>query len=335
MSSQPIAVPDRRRRGFTPIPNWNLPDWSRLLAGAEFPIVMYITSQSDGAVRPRGTEAPYWTPPISTEELADVARCTIRAVQGALDDLVSRKVIERKKGVGGAGFYRYHVPWPTWESLPDRPRQGPIPISGDPEEPEEEPADEPQPTGVVVPVFEKPQRLKGGARPRAKELPAPAGKLRVTADSEIEYTGTICDGVLSLEFKVPRGEQEAGVKRKSFRSTDDNSNNSLERVVDDAKFRAFEQACRRAKLSWSSSDLGAMYKVWCGLSPGDRDAAIQGIVDRAAAGEFSDPRYCPLPQNYLQKRIWERAVRKSAGATKGDIEAQRAFARFAYGRGKS
>ena len=81
MSSQPIPEP-QRRKGFTPFPNDVLMDWPRLLSGnAQVFTVMYIDSETTGAVRARGTDPPYWSRPISTDELAAFARCTVRAMQ--------------------------------------------------------------------------------------------------------------------------------------------------------------------------------------------------------------------------------------------------------------
>jgi hypothetical protein len=305
MASNPLPQP-QRRKGFTPFPNDVLLDWPRLLSGnAQIFTVMYINSETTGAIRARGTEPPYWSRPLSTEELAGFACCTVRAIQLALDELVARKVIERK----GA---RYHIPFETWSRLPDRPPTV-VAISGDAEEPEEDTEAETL-AGQVIPVFSKPQRLRGGARPRPKELPAPAGRLRVTCNSEVEYSGTICDGTLFLEFTVPKGEQEGNGKRNIFQKTESKSNKQhTGTLIDDAGFAQFERAARKVELSFSKSDLVAMLRQWQKLSPGDRDLATQGLLDRGAAGEYSNPTYRPLPQNYLAKRMWERAIRKPAG----------------------
>ena len=92
-----------------------------------------------------------------------------------------------------------------------------VPIS-EAEEPEEETAEDEAERAGALPVFSKPQRLRGGARPRPKELPAAASKLRVTSDSEIEYSGTICDGILFLEFKVPKPDGQARQSEIYFRT---------------------------------------------------------------------------------------------------------------------
>jgi hypothetical protein len=310
MASVTVLQP-QRRKGFTPFPNDVLLDWPRLLSGnAQIFTVMYLNSETTGAVRTRGTEPPYWSRPITTEELAAFACCTTRAIQLALDELAARKVIERKGT-------RYHIRFDTWPRLPDRPATV-VPISADAEEPEED-TDTETLAGQVIPVFSKPQRLRGGARPRPKELPAPAGRLRVTCNSEVEYSGTLCDGTLFLEFTVPKGEQEGNAKRNIFQKTGSKSNKPhTSTLIDDAGFARFERAARKVELSFSKSDLVAMHKQWVKLSADEQAAATQGLLDRAAAGEYSNPTYRPLPQNYLARRMWERAIRKPAGTAGRD-----------------
>jgi hypothetical protein len=320
MASNPLPQP-QRRKGFTPFPNDVLLDWPRLLSGnAQIFTVMYLNSETTGAVRTRGTEPPYWSRPINNEELAGFARCSVRAIQLAVDELVERKVIERKSSFRGA--FRYHIPFDVWPSLPDRPTNV-VPISAESEEPEEESEEESRPTGQVVPVFSKPQRLRGGARPRPKELPGAASKLRVTSNGEIEYMGTLCDGVLSIELNIPKGEDSAKGSHKTFQNRDPKSNKTHVGVVDDRAFAQFERAARKAELSFSKSDLVAMHKQWAKLSAEERATATQGLLDRAAAGEYSNPTYRPLPQNYLAKRMWERAIRKPAGKAEAKMDERR------------
>lgn len=78
-------------------------------------------------------------------------------------------------------------------------------------------------------------------------------------------------------------------------------------VLDD--FSRFTEACNAAELSGSSSDLTAAGFEWRRLNFQQKLDAVQGIRDRVAAGEFSDPGFRPLPQNYLKNRIWQREVR--------------------------
>jgi hypothetical protein len=316
LATQTLPQPERRK-GFTPFPNDVLLDWPRLLSGnAQVFTVMYINSETTGAARARGTSPPYWSRPIATEELAGFARCGVRTIQLALDELISRKVIERKASLHGA--CRYHIPFETWAGLPDRPTNV-VPISGDPEELEAESPDATPDMGQVIAVFSKPQRLRSGLRPRPKELPVAAGKLRVTSDADVEYTGTICAGVLHLDFKIPK---DGRTKGEAQRSISENGSSKYQKtqhgIVDDRHFSEFERTARRVGMSFSKTDLVAMYKEWLKIQTReDQLAAIKGLLDRHEAGEFSDPTFIPLPQNYLRKRTWERAIRKPSGE-KGD-----------------
>lgn len=319
MSTQPIPEP-QRRRGFTPFPNDVLLDWPRLLSGnAQVFTLMYINSETTGAARDPKTKPPYWSRPITIEEFAAFARCSVRAIQLAVNDAVDRKVIERKASFHGAS--RYHIPFETWAKLPDRPTNV-IPIS-EAEEPEENPPEDESKRVGALPVFSKPQRLRGGARPRPKELPAAASKLRVTSDAEIEYTGTVCDGILFLEFKVPKGERVASEKRNIFRSDSDKSNKLNNSVISDPLFSELELAARKAGLSHSPTDLAKAYQQWTKLDAGEQRAAIRGLADRHAAGEFDNATFIPLVQNYLKNKTWHRAVRRPASKADAKLESRR------------
>ena len=321
MSTNPLPQP-QRRKGFTPFPNDVMQDWPRLVSGdAQVFSVMVIVSETVGAVRERGTAPPYWSRPISNDELAGFCRCTVRAIEMALKDLLARKVLLRKRASGG---YAYHVPFETWPDLPDRPPKV-VSISGDDVEDQlddDGPADSLK--GKVMPVFEKPQRVRGGARPRAKELPAAASKLRLTSNEEIEYTAHMCDGQLNIELNITAAEQiKSEAKRNGFRSDGGKSQITKHGDAGDAaRFGEFQQACNVAGLSGSRADIHAAAKQWQLLTPAEQGAAVKGVLDRHKAGEYDNPTYRPLPQNFLARRHWERAVRKPL-ARAGDDDAFR------------
>jgi hypothetical protein len=187
-------------------------DWPRLASGdAQVFSLMYIVQECSWQAKVN------WSRPIRNEELAQFGRCTVRAIEIGINDLVARKVVLRKKSKGG---YSYYVPFETWPELPDRPPKV-VPITGEPEElPDDtEGTDGSTLAGVVLPVYEKPQRLRGGARPRAKELPAPAAKLRLTSNTDVEFTAFMRDGHLDIALTVPRhGENQANGKRNEIRN---------------------------------------------------------------------------------------------------------------------
>lgn len=219
MSAAPLPRPKiERRKGFAPLPNECLWDWSRLVSGdAQVLSILYINAELHPP-RDKGQAPPKWTRAITNEELAAFGRCTVRAIETAFKDLIERKVVTRKKTAQG---FAYAIPFETWPDLPDRPSKV-IPIA-DPEPAEEESEDEAnKPHGQVLQVFTKPQKVRAGGRTRPKELPAAAGKLQFEAQSEIEFDARMCDGVLTIrakseyEAKTGGGKGEGKTKRISL-----------------------------------------------------------------------------------------------------------------------
>lgn len=205
MSAAPLPRPEiERRKGFAPLPNECLWDWSRLVSGdAQVLSILFINAELHPP-REKGQPAPKWTRAITNEELAAFGRCTVRAIETAFKDLIERKVVTRKKTAQG---FAYAIPFETWPELPDRPSKI-IPIA-DPEQAEEESEEEAnKPRGQVLQVFAKPQKVRAGGRTRPKELPAAAGKLQFEAQSEIEFDARMCDGILTIRAK---SEHEANI----------------------------------------------------------------------------------------------------------------------------
>jgi hypothetical protein len=316
VATQAIPQP-QRRKGFTPFPNDVLLDWPRLASGdSQVFTLMYLNSETTGAARAPKTAPPYWSRPITTEELAAFARCSVRAVQLAVEDLAGRKVIERKRASGGA--WLYHIPFDKWPRLPDRPPKVVL-ISGDAEDAEEDTDPDASSTkGQVIPVFDKPQRVRAGARPRPRELPAAAGKLRLTSSSEIEYTASLCDGLLMVDLRVPEGETKANTKRNKFRFDPGKSKKTQETALALAggeSFGVFVGMASSAGLYLPDTDsveLRRMQKFWAALTAADQTACLTGIAKRVDAGEFDDPTFRPFALNYLTKRKWLQPIRAAA-----------------------
>jgi hypothetical protein len=78
-------------------------------------------------------------------------------------------------------------------------------------------------------------------------------------------------------------------------------------VLDD--FVEFWEACEIAVLPASGADVTFARIEWGRLDLEQRLAAVRGLHLRKQCGEFDDPGYRPLPQNYLSKRIWDRPLR--------------------------
>jgi hypothetical protein len=296
MSSAPLPRPEfERRGGFSPLPNECLWDWSRLVSGdAQVLSILYINSELN-PVREKGRAAPLWTRAITEEEFAAFCRCTVRAVQGAFKDLLERKVVLRKKTAGG---YAYQIPFATWPELEDRPAK--VVMMGEAEQAEEESEEEAkQPRGEVTRIFSKPQKVRAGARTRPKALPWPAGKIQLEAETETEFDASMCDGVLTIRAK---GEQTEKSTRSRLRVEDTH-------VVESTNFGIFQSAFLKHKVNFAPNDWVLARSTWNVLELGEQLAAVKGIEERFELGEYDDPKYISLPQNYLKHKTWMRPVR--------------------------
>lgn len=296
MSAAPLPRPEfERRGGFSPLPNECLWDWSRLVSGdAQVLSILYINAELN-PVREKGRAAPLWTRAITEEEFAAFCRCTVRAIQGAFKDLLERKVVLRKKTAAG---FAYQIPFETWPELQDRPAK--VVMLAEAEDAEEESEDEAKrPHGKITHVFSKPQKVRAGARTRPKELPWPAGKIQFEAETETEFDARMCDGILTIRAK---GEQREKSTRSQLRV-------DSQQVTDTTKFGIFQSAFLKRKVNFAPNDWVLARSTWNVLDLEEQLAAVRGIEDRFEQGEYDDPKYIALPQNYLMKKLWMRPIR--------------------------
>ena len=94
-------------------------------------------------------------------------------------------------------------------------------------------------------------------------------------------------------------------------------------VEDD--FVPFLEGCANCGLSCSGADIEAARQLWQTLTTEDRMAAAQGLYARKQSGEWDDPTFRPLPDNYIRKRIWLRELRPRAGPGTTETKANREF----------
>lgn len=219
----PLARPDARVQtgiGWAPVINAWLAHLPRLASGdAQVLSILYINAELHPP-RPKGDPSPRpkFSRPITTEELAAYCRCTVRAIQTALEDLDRRKVINRRKT--GAGFM-YALPFGTWAELPDRPPAPPklVPIA------EPKPAEEDTDDSTPAPIEEheyngEPQELKPGKKSRAADMGGcNPGKFSVRNQSgaEVSYCLSVYNGIANfvlLKATIP----EANNKRSQTQS---------------------------------------------------------------------------------------------------------------------
>ncbi len=315
MSAAAVPRPERRQ-GWAPIPNECLWDWARLVSGdAQIFSILYINSEIH-TPRKKGAPVPQWTRPISNEEFARFGRCTVRAIQIALGDLLNRKVVECKKS--GKGF-AYRIAFESWPELPDRPSKV-VPITGAQPAEEESEEEANKPRGEVVALFDKPQKVRAGGRTRPKSLPSAAGKLQFEAETEIEFDARMCDGILTIRAKGEtiraKGETKGEQKRNGFRSNDTQVQSNQRRD----NFHVFEAAWLNHGINAAPDDWAQARSTWNVLALSDQLAAVKGIESRFEQGEYDDPKYIPLPQNYLKKKLWMRPVRPRKTETESKLQ---------------
>lgn len=153
---------------------------------------------------PFGPEAGKWTRSITNEELADFCRCTVRAIQYAMEDLVTRGVVKRQAKPGG---FQYSIPFEAWPELPDRP---------------------PAPKPVVVsdrPNTHNSRKLRAGQRSPVRPLPEPAQGVQYESDLDgVAVTEEVIAGKMLVTISAKecveqakdaekaKGEIKAGMK---------------------------------------------------------------------------------------------------------------------------
>lgn len=304
MSAAPLPRPIRPTSGFVQDPRNAFDHWPRLLAGeTQWSLLKFIQHEEQFKTKDR------WTRAISKEEMAEYCRCTVRAVEMTLNELVTRKVIQRKKTAQG---FAYSIPFETWPELPDRPPKV-VPISN-PEEAEEESEEEAKkPRGEQIQICTA-QKLRAGGRSRRKELPVAAGHFQFEAETEIEFDARMCDGVLIVRGRA--GETKANStgtkgegKRNEFRKTEDKSQSNQQKSL--SNFHLLEQAYLNENINFAPDDWSASRVIWSQMEIAEQLAAVAGVKERFYLGEYDlkETKWIPLPQNYLQKKLWMRPIR--------------------------
>ena len=252
------------------------------------------------------TKEPYWTRPITHAELATVCRCTVRAVEIKLKDLMERKVVEGKRTSSG---FRYHIPFEKWHELPDM-----VAVEEIPSQPA--PVDEIPDSEISKRQYRmpQPQSLRAGQKSRPIELGGCApGKASVRTKLPITYDIEVVDGVAIFNVlhgeQIEKREEKAKPNRSKGRFATPQSVDTPQKQLSD--FHLFESAWLENKINAAPDDWVVSRAEWGKLSPEDRTAAVAGIRERFYLGEYDarDPKWIPLPQNYLKGRKWLRPIR--------------------------
>lgn len=151
---------------------------------------------------------------------------------------------------------------------------------------------------------------KLGGRPRKQTVSVEESKTKANGKQTIKQT----------ESKTKETTFGLVLSSPDIESTTEQQNGSVA-ILDD--FPRFRDACVMAGLSFSEPDMVSARFEWVKLDFEQRVLALRGLADRKREGEFDDPKYRPLVQNYLEKRIWYRAIRPRARDSPASSNADR------------
>jgi hypothetical protein len=216
-SSAAPSVTPTPRKGFTPFPNEYCLEWPRLISGnAQIFSVMYINTEIH-VPRDKGAPVPHWSRPITDEELATVCRCTVRAIEIAIKDLVERSVVQKKRVGRG---WAYHIAFEKWPSLPDIPPSKPPVALPDPNPAPEETEDEAKAAAsisdVEVILVER-VSLRPGRRTKPMKFKTAPDAIQVDTNISAELSITEKAGVARITLVSKQEQTKSEEMRKSFR----------------------------------------------------------------------------------------------------------------------
>jgi hypothetical protein len=80
----------------------------------------------------------------------------------------------------------------------------------------------------------------------------------------------------------------------------------------DRTWSQFRAAALAVGMRASAEELKRLQSAWIGLDEEQKQAAVEGIAQRVQSGEYSDPAFVPLLENYVRKRLWTRPLRPKA-----------------------
>ena len=306
-SAAPIYPSQQRNNGFVKHPKYFELDRPRLVGSlVQEWVLRVVEMETLGAIPEKGKEPPKWSRPITNEEFAAFSGCTVRAVELAMADLLDRNVLERGKHYRKG--YSYSIPFESWPNLPSRGSNVVSITDATPQEAEQETAEEIKaaPQKAPIPVVPNWKKIPAGGRTKRVELPASAWFLRVRSETGIQYRSEIVDGVLDVVIK---GEQEEKQERKTNTKAGSLPAQELPSNQRNDNFHIFEAAWLNRGINAAPDDWTEARSTWNILTAEERVRAVQGVMDRFEQGEYDDPKFIPLPQNYLRKKLWMRPVR--------------------------
>jgi hypothetical protein len=122
------------------------------------------------------------------------------------------------------------------------------------------------------------------------------GQRRTTADNG------------SLPEPEPEPSQSQSQSRVNAASVRLVLQKSGERWRSDETFRHFREAYEETGKSLIDSDWAESWFEWSHLDFEQQLAAVAGVRKRIEERIYDEPRFVPLPRNFLQKREWQRVI---------------------------
>lgn len=314
-ATQPIGF-ERRSKGFTPIAHQHMYDLMRITGThTNLACVIFVLTETEGANRDAKAKPPERSRPLSTEEFAWYANNPdIGTVQRAIKDLCDRKVLVREYA-GRRGLYHYSAPSASWAKLPDytAPRK-PAASAEEIDSGEEKANSQPQ---ICRSVRVKPNVP---TKPIALTTPPERVQFECSGAATVQHgieAGLLIVRVKVVELKKPRGPNLDLASLAKAVSNDTNGHKLPSSY--DAHFRV---AWAEAGLSGSDWDHEQAKAFWEKLEIAEQMVAIAGLRKQALAGDFSDSAFHPLPQNYLLKKMYQRAPRGRPNSKNAETDAR-------------
>jgi hypothetical protein len=314
----------------------------------ELALVLHVMSLANQ--RHCDGKADSWTGIIQTVELSKFITCTVRMVNEALDNLVELGVLEQKsvKEARRAGLVTpeeakasqlfgvvLRANPAAWASIAEQEiaaaEEAPIPEPPAKQEiaaAEEAPIPEPpakQEPATSIRVVEAPVRLAAGVK--GESIALPNSPIRsISFDSQLPSDISSDLVLVGDTLRVTFAESATSIdsSRQHNASADDkgvtrngrgrNGGGKALPWANDTQYHEFIAAYATTQKPLSEIDWRNAYPPFCKLSRQEKQMAIAGVLDRVASGAYDpdDTAFIHLPENYLKKGIWARAVDKKA-----------------------
>lgn len=306
---------ERRRDGFTRFRHQYMYDLMRITGPkVDLACVLFVLTETEGADRDAKAPAPEKSRALSSAEFAWFAgEADVRTVQYALKDLCQRKVLVREYA-GRRGLYCYSAPVATWAKLPDYADRKPAQSAMELDSGEE--------TENVQRKNFRSVRVSPNVPTKPMNLHTPPQRVQFECSGAASIQHGIEEGLLIVRVKVveldKRKPRPNFLELASLSKAVSNDTNALPSSYD----THFHVAWAEAGLSGSDWDHEQAADFWKKLEIAEQMVAVSGLRKQALAGDFSDSAFHPLPQNYLLKKMYQRAPRGRPNSKTAETDAR-------------